>query len=252
MDRMTSHAVLLLLGGYVLQVALSDAHLAYVQGGFRPFLLIAAAVLVAVSLLGLLRAWRTRRAPAADDDPDEEADHHGHDHGHGHGAPRVAWLLVLPAVVLALVAPPALGSFTVARQTTPAEVPEGAVADALGPDDEGQDFRTLPLPQYRWRALHDDVSPLEGRQIRLTGFVVPREGGGWYVARIRISCCAADAVGVTVVVDGPQGDLPADQWVEVIGTWAPPVTHPSAGFPEAVIAPVTVRPIDPPADTYAG
>ncbi|WP_409330270.1 TIGR03943 family putative permease subunit [Trujillonella humicola] len=251
---MTSHAVLLLLGGYVLQVALTDAHLAYVQGAFRPFLLIAAVVLLAVALLGLLRVWRQRST--ADDDPEGEdhtPDGHDHDddeHGHAHGAPRVAWLLVAPVVVLALVAPPALGSFTVARQTTPAEVPTGAVADSLGPDDEGQDHRTLPLVQYRWRALHDDVSPLEGRQVRLTGFVVPREGGGWYVARIRISCCAADAVGVTVVVDGPQGDLVPDQWVEVVGTWAPPVTHPSLGFPEAVIAPVDVRPIETPADPY--
>lgn len=267
MDRMTSHAVLLLLGGYVLQVALTDAHLAYVQGGFRPFLLVAALVLVAVSLLGLLRGWRARRAEdehgheipghevpghevAGHEVPGHEA--HGDGHAHAHGAPGVAWLLVMPAVVLALVAPPALGSFTVARQTTPAEVPAGPVADSLGPDDEGQDYRTLPLVQYRWRALHEDVSPLEGRQVRLTGFVVPREGGGWYVARIRISCCAADAVGVTVVVDGPQGDLAPDQWVEVVGTWAPPVTHPSLGFPEAVIAPVSVRPIDPPADQYLG
>jgi uncharacterized repeat protein (TIGR03943 family) len=244
-DRMTSHAVLLLLGGYVLQVALTDAHLAYVQAGFRPFLLIAAAVLIAVALLGLLRAWRSRRP---DDDPGAT-----HDDGHDHsGAPRVAWLLVVPAMVLALVAPPALGAFTVARQTQPAEMPAGAPTVRLGPDDEGQGFRTLPLIQYRWIALDDDTSILEGRRVRLIGFVTPREGGGWYVSRIQISCCAADAVGITVVVDGDRGDLAADQWVEVIGTWAPPVTHPTHGFPEAVIAPASVRPIDPPAHTYLG
>jgi hypothetical protein len=53
-----------------------------------------------------------------------------------------------------------------------------------------------------------------------------------------------------VVVDGDQGDLSPDQWVEVIGTWAPPAAHPNGGWPEAVITPVAVRPIDPPADTY--
>ena len=241
MDRMTSHAVLLLLGAYVLQVALTDAHLAYVQAGFRPFLLVAAAVLIAVALLGLFRAWRSRR---------EHADHH--DDAHGHGAPRVAWLLVAPAAVLALVAPPALGSFTVARQTPPAELPGGVTATPIGPDDPGQEYRTLPLVGYQLRALAEDSSAFEGRRIRLTGFVSPREGGGWYVSRIAISCCAADAVGITVVVDGEPGDLAPDQWVEVIGTWAPPVPHPSGGWPEAVIAPVSVRPIDPPADTYVG
>ena len=251
MDRMTGHAVLLLLGGYVLQVALTDAHLAYVQAGFRPFLLIAAAVLIAVALLGLLRSWRLGRAAEAEDDLGQD-DGHDHLHDHGHGAPRVAWLLVAPAAVLALVAPPALGAFTVARQTQPAEMPGGQPVADLGPDDPGQGYRTLPLVQYRYRALDDDVSALEGRRIRLTGFVTPREGGGWYVSRIAISCCAADAVGITVVVDGERGDLAPDQWVEVIGTWAPPVAHPSAGWPEAVIDPEAVRPIDRPADTYVG
>jgi uncharacterized repeat protein (TIGR03943 family) len=241
---MTGHAVLLLLGGYVLQVALTDAHLAYVQGGFRPFLLIAAAVLIAVALLGLLRTWRSRGEHAGHDD--------GNGHGHGSGAPRVAWLLVAPAAVLALVAPPALGSFTVAQQTPPAELPGGVTATPIGPDDPGREYRTLSLAGYQLRALAEDSSAFEGRRIRLTGFVSPREGGGWYVSRIAISCCAADAVGITVVVDGEQGDLAPDQWVEVIGTWAPPVGHPSAGWPEAVITPLSVRPIDRPADTYLG
>ena len=52
------------------------------------------------------------------------------------------------------------------------------------------------------------------------------------------------------MVDGERGDLATDQWVEVIGTWAPPARHPAGGYPEAVIDPVSVRPIDPPADTY--
>lgn len=246
MDRMTGHAVLLLLGSYVLQVAVSDAHLAYVQGGFRPFLLVAAVVVIAVALLGLLRSWRQRRADGHGAGEDDHGD------GHGHDAPRVAWLLVAPAAVLALVAPPALGAFTVARQTQPAEMATGEPVPELGPDDPGQTHRTIPLVQYRYRALQEDTTALAGRQLRLTGFVTPREGGGWYVARIAISCCAADAVGITVVVDGEQGELAPDQWVEVIGTWAPSVTHPMAGWPEAVIDPVSVRPIDPPADTYLG
>ncbi|WP_346622249.1 TIGR03943 family putative permease subunit [Blastococcus montanus] len=236
---MTQHGVLLLLGAYVLQVALTDAHLAYVQAGFRPFLLIAAVVLLGVALLGLLRAWRARQRDG-DGVP-----------AHEHGAPRVSWLLVLPAVVLALVAPPALGSFTVARQTQPAQLTADTLAaPALGPDDPGRDHRTVPVMTYRLAALAPDASTLEGRRIRLTGFVTPREGGGWYVSRIAIACCAADAVGITVVVDGERGGLAADQWVEVIGTWAPPVRHPAGDYPEAVIDPVSVRPIEPPADTY--
>ena len=243
MSRMTGHAVLLLLGCYVLQVAWTDAHLAYVQGGFRPFLVAAAVVLLALGVAGVVRERPGRERPAAGDD-------HGHDHGHEHGhGPRVAWLMLAPVAVLLLVAPPALGSFTAARQ--PQQVVAAApVAVGIGPDDPGEDFRTLPLSAYAIRALAEDTSALEGRRVRLTGFVTPREGGGWYVSRIAIQCCAADAVALTVVVDGPQGDLAADQWVDVVGTWAPPVPHPGRGWPEAVLAPDTVTPIDPPAAPY--
>jgi uncharacterized repeat protein (TIGR03943 family) len=231
-----------LLGGVTLRVALTDAHLAYVQPVFRPFLLAAAVVLLVLGGAGVVRARPARRAP----DPH---DGHGHE-GHGHGGPRVVWLLVAPVAVLLLVAPPALGSFTAARQPQQV-VAEEPVAVGLGPDDPGQEYRTLPLSAYAIRALAEDTSAFEGRQVRLTGFVTPREGGGWYVSRIQIQCCAADAVAFTVVVDGPQGDLAADQWVDVVGTWAPPVPHPTRGWDEPVIRPVTVTPVDPPADTYA-
>ncbi len=240
MDRLTSSLLLVLLGGVTLRVSLTDAHLAYVQGAFRPFLVAAAVVLLALGVAGAVRARPGRAGPAADG--------HAAD-GHGHG-PRVVWLLLAPVAVLLLVAPPALGSFTAGRQPQQV-VAEEPVAVGLGPDDPGQDHTTLPLSAYAIRALAEDTSAFEGRQVRLTGFVTPREGGGWYVSRIQIQCCAADAVAFTVVVDGPQGDLAADQWVDVVGTWAPPVPHPTRGWDEPVIDPVSVTPVDPPADTYA-
>jgi uncharacterized repeat protein (TIGR03943 family) len=235
-DRVTSSLLLVLLGGVTLRVALTDAHLAYVQPVFRPFLLVAAVVLLVLGVAGVVRA-RPGHPP-----PDPHV-------GHGHG-PRVVWLLLAPVAVLLLVAPPALGSFTAGRQPQQV-VAEEPVAVGLGPDDPGQSYTTLPLSGYAIRALAEDTSAFEGRQVRLTGFVTPREGGGWYVSRIQIQCCAADAVAFTVVVDGPQGDLAADQWVDVVGTWAPPVPHPTRGWPEPVIDPVSVTPVDPPADTYA-
>ncbi|MGY1650837.1 TIGR03943 family putative permease subunit [Geodermatophilus sp. SYSU D01119] len=248
MDRLTASLVLLLLGGVTLRVSLTDAHLAYVQAGFRPFLLAAAVVLLVLGVIGAVRERPGRpRTPGTDDHGHD----HDHDHGHGHGhGPRVAWLMLAPVAVLLLVAPPALGSFTAARQPQQV-VADQPVAVGIGPDDPGEDFRTLPLSAYAIRALAQDTSAFEGRRVRLTGFVTPREGGGWYVTRIAIQCCAADAVAHTVVVDGPQGDLAADQWVDVVGTWAPPLPHPTRGWPEPVIAPESVTPVDPPADTYA-
>ncbi|MGY1688756.1 TIGR03943 family putative permease subunit [Geodermatophilus sp. SYSU D01105] len=247
MDRLTRYLLLVLLGGITLRVALTDAHLAYVQAGFRPLLLGAAVVLLVLGLVGVVRE-RPRAQAAAP--PEETAAPREHDHGHG--SPRVGWLLLLPVAVLLLVAPPALGSFTVARQAQQVVVPEDRQAVAIGPDDPGTDHRTMTLFDYSLHALAADTGDLDGRLIRLVGFVTPREGGGWYVSRIGISCCAADAVAFTVVVDAPQGDLAADQWVEVVGTWAPPRPHPAAGYPEAVISPRSVTPVDAPADTYQG
>ena len=83
------------------------------------------------------------------DRPHEREHHHPHDHGHdhdhdhGHG-PRVAWLLLAPVAVLLLVAPPALGSFTAARQNQQL-VAEAPVAAGPRADDPGEDRQTLPL-----------------------------------------------------------------------------------------------------------
>ncbi|WNV76932.1 TIGR03943 family putative permease subunit [Geodermatophilus sp. DSM 44513] len=233
MDRLTQLWVLLLLGGVTLAVALGDAHLAYVRPGFRPLLLGAGAVLLLLGLAGLLR----ERSPGG---------------AHGHGAPRVAWLLLLPVTVVLLVAPPALGSFTAARQALQVQAAAQPPAPGIGPDDPGEQHRTMALLEYSLHALAADTSALDGRLVRLTGFVTPREGGGWYVSRIGIKCCAADAVAVTVVVDAERGDLAADQWVEVVGSWAPPRPHPAGGHPEAVVAPRSVTPIEAPANTYQG
>lgn len=252
MERLTQHLLLVLLGGTTLRVALTDLHLAYVQAGFRPLLVFAGGILLLLGVTGAVRDW-PRSLPDEDDEPagDEEATGHAH---HGHGPPRIAWLLVLPVAVLLLVAPPALGAYTAERQSQAIVLPETAQSSALrlGPDDQGTDHRTMTLLDYALYALHDDTSALRGRSIRLQGFVLPRDDGGWSIARIRISCCAADAVPVTVVVDGDRGLLQADQWVEVIGTWGAPVPHPDGGYPEPVIVPRLVTPIDAPASPYEG
>jgi uncharacterized repeat protein (TIGR03943 family) len=253
-DRLTQHLLLVLLGAITLVVAVTDAHLAYVKAGFQPFLLFAAAVLLALGSGGVVRAVRTavarHRAPAGGDEAGSAG---GDESGHDHPGPQVAWLLLLPFAVLLLVAPPALGSYTAARQAQPVVVPasQPPPTGGLGEDDPGEDHRSMSLLAYSLRALSDPAA-FEGRLVRLVGFVTPREGGGWYVSRIAINCCAADAVSYTVVVDGERGSLAADQWVEVVGRHAPAQDHPAAGYPEAVIEPVSVTPIEPPVDPYGG
>lgn len=260
MSRTVQDLLVTLLGAVTLAVSIGDDYLAYVRPGFRPLLLGAGALLVLLGASSLLRGaserlyhrlggllWDSgqRRGPQPQDHDD-----------HGHG-PGVTWLLLAPIAVLLAVAPPALGSYTAARQAGPpaalVEAADAAAPLGIGADDPGHEYRTMALMGYVIWSQQTDLTPLEGRTIRLEGFLTPREGGGWYVSRIIISCCAADASPVSVVLlgDVPDG-LVADQWVEVIGRYAPPSPHPSQGWAEPAIAVAEVDTIAEPAASYEG
>ncbi|WP_345047454.1 TIGR03943 family putative permease subunit [Streptomyces rameus] len=157
------------------------------------------------------------REDGLDSDPE---DGHGHGgHGHDHSAvPRVAWLLLLPALSLLFYAPPALGAYTAARQ------PPKAVTHT---DDFDPLPRTSPLPMtlsdFTSRVQEDRGRAIEGRVVRMTGFVTPGTGGGsggWELTRIILNCCAADAQSVKVRIHGGPA-LAANTWVTVTGTWHP-------------------------------
>ncbi|MFK4156478.1 hypothetical protein ACI2LV_31470 [Streptomyces fungicidicus] len=76
----------------------------------------------------------------------------------------------------------------------------------------------LSLAEAGSRAAHDSVHSLKGRTIRLTGFVTTGDDGTWYVTRLRVACCAADATAVTAEIGGA-GPPETDTWVT--GTWRP-------------------------------
>jgi uncharacterized repeat protein (TIGR03943 family) len=65
----------------------------------------------------------------------------------------------------------------------------------------------------------------------LTGFVV-HQGGQLKLARLVITCCAADASPLTVTLVGEYAQdvarLPNNQWISLTGQW-----HPSAGDAQA-------------------
>jgi hypothetical protein len=102
--------VLLALTGLgLLHAALfTDLYLRYVKEGLRPLLIASGVLLLLLALAG-----------AALDRNDHGHDH-GHESAHGHDhstAPRIAWLLFLPALSLLLYAPPALGAYSASRAT---------------------------------------------------------------------------------------------------------------------------------------
>ncbi|MFF8831257.1 TIGR03943 family putative permease subunit [Streptomyces sp. NPDC015131] len=222
MTRRFQIALLVLLGAAVLRVSLlSELYLRYVKAGLRLPLIATGVLLLALGVAAAVREARAhlrdRPADQATDAPERAHgsggdDGHGHSHAHG---PRVAWLLYVPAVMLLLFAPPALGSYTAARD----EMVAGPRTGTFPPLPEG-DPLPLAVRDFSARAVHDTGRSLDGRTVRLTGFVTPGEDGGWYLSRLLIACCAADAGVLKVRVHGA-GAPPADAWVTVTGVWRP-------------------------------
>ncbi|MFD4786267.1 TIGR03943 family putative permease subunit [Streptomyces sp. NPDC058459] len=211
MRRLAQTALLALIGAGLLHTALlTDLYLRYVKEGLRPVLITSGAVLL---LFAAVNTYFDLRRP------DRTGHEHAHEHGHDHSAaPKVAWLLALPALSLLLYAPPALGAYTAAHSngkpvaTTPRErFPALPTTSPL----------PLTLTGFTQRVQQDPTLAIKDRKVQLTGFVTPAgSGGGWYLTRIIFTCCAADSQTVKVRVHGPDAP-PADTWLAVTGTWHP-------------------------------
>lgn len=220
---MSQGLVLLLLGGAVLRIsAFSTSYLNYVKPGFRPFLIAAGAVVFILGAIILVQEWRKPAKEGPDEEHGEEHAHHddGHGHDHAHG-PRVAWLMTLPVFAIFLIAPPALGSYAAARDDVAPPPPAREVVEGYAPLPDGQAV-AMPIGEFVGRAWGDPKRSLTGKRVRLTGFVVKgKKKDTWYVARMQLNCCAADALALKVAVKG--APAPAENtWVEVTGTWIPP------------------------------
>ncbi|MEV4705068.1 TIGR03943 family putative permease subunit [Actinoplanes sp. NPDC049316] len=204
MNRQAQAVVMLLLGGAVLKTGFGDLYLRYVKEGLQPFLIGAGALLVAAAVMTLWYELRPRRVTP-----------HGHEHHH---EPRIGWLLILPVLGLLLVAPPALGSYAA-----------GQAGSVLTAQNSASDYPPLPagdpvdvsLLDYASRAVFDQGRSLTGRTLRLTGFVTPGPGGEPMLARMVLSCCAADGrpIKVGLTGAGPSAVAP-DTWVQVVGTYS--------------------------------
>jgi uncharacterized repeat protein (TIGR03943 family) len=156
--------------------------------------------------------------------------HAGHSHAEGKG-PAVGWLLSLPLAVLLLIAPTSLGSFAASRQ---------AVKTTRLAQAQNVDFDPLPevvggrvpltLTDFSERGLYDSKESLKGIPVRLVGFVNHDKAapGGFFLTRFKISCCAADAYPIQVVLHGDAGQWPDDTWLSVDGVWKPTEVAPDS------------------------
>lgn len=215
MRRCGPALLLVLSGAAVLRISLfSELYLRYVQAGLRPYLIISGVLLL---VLGIAGAFVAKRSATHENDHDHDGEHGDDGHGHHHSrGPKVAWLLAVPAAALLLFPPPALGSYSAEREAAKYDAQGIGTFDPL-PNADPVD---LTLSQFSSRAIYDSGKTMKGRTIRMVGFVTTDDDGTWYLTRLLISCCAADARSEKVEIRG--ADAPAvDSWVTVTGTWHP-------------------------------
>jgi len=235
--RETQNILLILLGGALVKIAVNGDYLRYVKPAQQPWIIAGGAVMVLLGAVAIVRDLVVSRKAVADE----------HD-GHAHSA-RPAWLLLVPVLAVFLIAPPALGADSVIR--TEARAPSSAaVANAAAfPPLPAGNVVPLSVNEFVTRAGWDSAGTLNGRTVSLTGFVVHTDGST-LLARLVISCCAADAFPVTVRLRGGQADhLASDAWIQVTGQVVPgTATKDNSYTPD--FAPASLTSVPTPKDPY--
>jgi uncharacterized repeat protein (TIGR03943 family) len=154
------------------------------------------------------------------DDPLHEH-HHGHSHGLGWGAVAI---LALPVVLGFLVSPRPLGvaamqNREIAVGQTKSVLPAAVRAAAEKSND---DKNVLDWSQL-FASTPNAAEAFAGSPASVVGFIYRDErfsADEFFLARFTISCCAADASPVGVVVRWPEAhSLADDQWVTVRGNF---------------------------------
>jgi uncharacterized repeat protein (TIGR03943 family) len=221
----TGGTLITLVGAVVLRLTFSDDYLRFVKSGMRPWLLIAGVALAVLGVVTVVRAFRRGGT-------DVESD-----------APREGWLILAPIAALLLIAPPALGSYSVDR-ATPVRITSHS--GSLPPLRSSSGPVPMTLLEYGERSFDHDGRTLREAVVQLTGFVATgATGESFRLARFQIACCAADAAAAIVrVVGGPGSAPPRDQWVTVTGRYRP------ADGETPQLTALTVLPIPPPEDPY--
>lgn len=263
MSRPHQSLLLGLVAVLLLRLSLTDEFLSYVKPVMQPFLVVAGLILAVVALAPFLSGTRRASPVDAEGSPlDLMPSDPGHDPGHGdggdHGPPHLAWLLVIPIATAFIVAPGSLGSFAAERGAS--WVPQTPTVDSGWPPPMRSPVEgayEVGLNDVNIRAYYDEAASLQDKPLRLVGFVRsdPDAPGEFLLTRFMVSCCAADAVPVSVRVTGAEGPLPPDEsWVEVEGTWVPNALDPAwEGIDDtdwATVEATTIIPIAEPREPY--
>jgi uncharacterized repeat protein (TIGR03943 family) len=239
--RETTNVLLVLVGGALVKITLDGTYLRYVKPTVQPYVLTAGIIMITLAVIAIVRDILSVDHAARSTD-------HGVLDDHQHHA-RWAWLLVLPVLAIFLIAPPALGADSVLRagnRTAPSVVRQGSAA--FPPLPRGVAV-PLSMSEFITRSVWDSSHSLTGRTVALTGFVV-HDNGSDFVARLVITCCAADATPMKAALTGGQAShLPDDQWITVTGQLrAGSATEANGYTPTLTVSSLTT--VSAPADPY--
>jgi uncharacterized repeat protein (TIGR03943 family) len=234
MSRGTQNTLVLLVGLSTLVMVIKGTYLHFVKPSLLPWLIAAAAVLIALAVTSIVRDLR--HGP--------DADEHGHRH-----RPWLVWLLLVPIALTAFVVPPPLGAQGAAPEAVAATAPPKR---AFPPLPAGR-APTVSIPDVVMRAAADSTNSLDRRLITLAGFTV-KYPEGTDLGRVVIVCCAADAQLARIHLSGAAAaeaaGYPEDTWLQVEGSVVPGTSAASSNFiPTLDVS--RVKRIDKPANTYA-
>lgn len=177
---------------------------------------------------------------------------HGHaDHQHGNLGWGALLLVALPVVLGLLIPPKPLGAAAMSNR----EISVGSVNSATAP----KTTQIISRPSTEKNVLDwlidfrlaQDPAAFADQEAKVIGFVYRDERFGteqFMVSRFVLSCCAADAAPLGLVVNWPEtNNLSSDQWVEVSGRLQPGEFD---GEPMPILIAEKVTPTDVPDQPY--
>lgn len=180
--------------------------------------------------IGFLIVAASYRFRAAQADAHEHEPHKSHEHPHaGHTHGNLSWggllLVALPVILGLLVPPKPLGAAAMSNR----EISVGGVTSATSP----KTAQVMSRPNTEKNVLDwlidfrlaQNPAAFAEQEAKVIGFVYRDDRfdrDKFMVSRFAISCCAADAAPLGLVVHWPKtSGLTSDQWVEVSGRFQP-------------------------------
>lgn len=245
MSREAENALLLLVGVATAMITLGGSYTRYVKASLLPWLTVTAVILIGLALVSI--AADMRRGSPPDESADDRPVHHHGAHSHRNS---IAWLLLVPVIVLIFITPPALRAGAAAPKVAAVSTevlrrPFPALPDGPAPE--------VSVPEVMIRAAQDTAGTLNGRLITVIGFTL-QEPDGVDLGRVLIICCAADAQLARIHLRGPGATAlrtyPDETWVRIEGTVIPTASDgDSTSIPTLNVKSATR--IDAPANAYA-